>query len=80
MESIIYKPLYQKAMNLASDLKQEVEKRTEGKDLKINDAIYKWEFALALYDFLSGDISKEELKEFINSRLLLLELNPPEPL
>ena len=62
---------YQKAFNIAEDLKKDVPRT----GVLFSDAIFRADFARWLFDYLDERVTKEEFKEFLKGRLLLTELS-----
>jgi len=65
---------YQKAFNLAEDLKKD----SARPGVVFNDAIFRKDFSSWLYDYLDGKLSKEKFKELLQGRLLLADLLIPK--
>lgn len=64
------KPDYQKAFNMAEDLKKDVPRP----GVIFSDAIFRADFAKWLFNYLDEKVTKDEFKEFLRGRLLLTEL------
>ncbi|MDO8451959.1 MAG: hypothetical protein Q7S76_03760 [bacterium] len=61
---------YQKAFNLAEDLKKDATRT----GILFSDAIFRADFARWLFDYLDEKVTKEAFKEFLKGRLLLTDL------
>lgn len=67
------KQIYQRYLNLAEEVKKELDDYALGRDLQLSDAVFHWDFAIYLFDYLDGKMSKDAFKERLKGLLLLLE-------